>query len=314
MSAGGGQSKSQSESKSYTPEQRQWLGRALEVYGPQIGQGENVFAGQRVADFSPLQFQSLNQAQGYLGSFQPGQGVPLFGQQMAQTGQPLWGETGQALGDILGGRGGAPQLSMEQANETFNRQYVDPAYRNFSMNTSPLIQEQFAGPGFWSSARAGAVGDAAGDLGSQLEAQRAGHLWSTEQTNRQLQEAAANRQLAGVPLGQQYSQTPFQRALTEFGTQLQSYGADVQGQQFNNLTNMQNRLQEMQDMQSIFGMGSAEQQQQQQQINADIQQFAEENRLTSEEDMSILLALLGMNYSSGSSSSSAWNFGAGVQT
>lgn len=259
-----------SQAQSFTPEQKQWLGQALQVYGPQLGRGEDVYGGNRVANFTPMQNLSLQQAQGLLGSFSPDQGMPMFG------------ETGTALGQVLSGQSGAPLLSIDQANETFNQQYANPAYRNFSMNTAPLIREEFAGPGFWSSARGNAVSREAGNLGSQLEAGRAGYLWDTEQTNRQLQEANANRQLAGIPLGMQYGMAPTQQAL-----------AQAQGTA------------------GLFDFGSAEQQQRQNQINANIQKFAEENRLTSEEDMAILLALLGMNYSTSSSSgsNSSWGFG-----
>ena len=270
MSGGKSKGSSSQQQQSYTPEQRKWLGEALSVYGPQLGQGENVFGGQRIAEFSPFQNQSLTQAQGFLDSFSPDQGMPLFG------------ETGGALGNILSGNAGAPLLSLDDANKSFTDQYVNPAYRNFSQNTAPLIREEFAGPGFWGSARAGAVGDAASDLGSQLEAQRAGFLWDTENTNRQLQEAKANRMQAGVNQGMQYGMMPTTQNL-----------ANLQGQQ------------------SLFNFGSAEQQQRQNEIDAEIQTFAEQNRLTSEEDMAILLALLGMNYSSGSgsSSNSGWSFG-----
>ena len=193
------------------------------------------YGGQRIADFSPLQNASLQQAQGFLGSFAPDKGMPLFG------------ETGNALGQLLSGQGGAPLLSMDQANQTFNQQYANPAYRNFRLNTSPLLQEQFSGPGFWSTARANAVGDAAGDLGSQLEAQRAGYLWDTEQTNRALQEAAAGRMQQGVSQGMQYGMMPTQQNL-----------ANLQGTQ------------------GLFDFGSAEQQQQQELTDTEHQQAIRE--------------------------------------
>jgi hypothetical protein len=353
----GNKSSGSSESRSYTPAQSQWLSKALQVYGPQLGAGENVYPGQRIADFSPFQNETINQAQSLLGSFapnqamqnfsgslsplgsySPNQGVSSFGDFLGQAGMPLFGETGNALSQILSGQSGAPLLSMGQANDTFNAQYANPAYRNFSQNTAPLIREEFAGPGFWSSARADAVGRSASDLGSQLEASRAGYLWDTENVNRQIQEAQAGRQLAGIPLGMQYAQEPLNRALAEyqatmagqafnnqtnldnrnqmlqealaqFNTGLQGYQANQQTQQINNQANLANRNQLMQETQNLFGLGSAEQQQRQAMINTEIQRFMEENRLTSEEDMAILLALLGMNYSSGSSSQSGWGFG-----
>lgn len=241
-------------SKTYqgTKTQRSTIDDLLKnVYGPTVGQGQNVYGGQRVADFNQMQQGSLDQAQGFMNSFKPGQGMPLFG------------ETGNTLQDILSGNTGADQLSMGQANDSFNQQYANPAYRNFRQNTSPLLQEQFAGPGFWSSARAGAVGDAAGDLGSQLEAQRAGYLWETEQTNRQLQEAAAARQQAGVSQAMQYGMMPTQQNL-----------ANLQGTQ------------------SLFDFGQQQQMQEQTQINSDMQKFAEENRITDPENMQIIMELL----------------------
>jgi len=263
--ASANKSSSREQSKSYTTAQEKGLASALTAYSPRVGQGENVYSGQRVADFSPFQNQAMTQAQGLLDSFSPDQGMSLYGQ------------TGDTLQNILSGNTGAAQLSMDQANDTFNRQYANPAYRNFQQNTSPLLQEQFAGPGFWSSARAGAVGDAAGDLGSQLEASRAGYLWDTEQKNTALQESAAARQQEGVNQSMQYDMLPTQQAI-----------AQAQGTS------------------ALFELGQQEQQQEQQQINSDIQKFAEENRITSEEDMAILLSLLGMNYSTSSGSSSAW--------
>lgn len=267
---------SSSTSQSYTPKQKKWLTKMLKAYGPTAKSGGDPMAsyqGQRIADFSPLQTSSLAQAQGFLSSFMPDQGMPLYG------------ETGTSLLDMLTGQGGAPLLSVEQANDTFNQQYVNPAYRNFSLNTAPLIREEFAGPGYWSSARANAVGDAAGDLASQLEAQRAGYLWDTEQSNRSLQEAAAARQLSAIPLGMQYGLQPTQQ----------------------NLANLQG-------VQSIFDFGSAEQQQRQAQINSDIQQFLAENRIADPESLQVMLALLGMNYSTSTSSMTSQGGASGSQS
>jgi hypothetical protein len=52
---GGGQTESSSKSTSYTPEQRKGIKQALGVYAPTLGQGMNVFQGQRIADPSQAQ-------------------------------------------------------------------------------------------------------------------------------------------------------------------------------------------------------------------------------------------------------------------
>ena len=60
---------------------------------------------------------------------------------------------------------------------------------------------------------------------------------------------------------------------------------------------------------SLFGFGQAQQQQQQAEINAEIQRFLEENRLTNPEDVAILSNLLGLSFASSKASSSSFNVG-----
>jgi hypothetical protein len=248
----------------------------LKQYGQAMSQGDPMakYEGERVADLSPLQRQSLTQAGGFMDAFSADRGIPLYE------------ETGDALAGILRGEGGAEQLSLDQANQRFNEAYVDPAQYMFSKYTAPTIREEFAGPGYWGTARANAVGSAGADLQSQLEARRSQYLWDTETTNRQLQEAQAGRTQAGVSQGMAYGQGE-----------------------------IQNMLQRMQGNQGLFAFGTAEQQHQQNIINADIEKFMQEQRKMNPEDLTVMLALLGMNYStssmdsegSGSSMSRAWN-------
>ena len=255
MSMKEGSSKERTSSTSYTPEQREGLTQALETYLPSLGQGQPAYGGDRVADWSPFMQSILGNAQNFMGSFMP------------DTGMPLFGETGTALGGILGGTTGAPLLSMEQAARTFGQTRMDPARKQFGEYTAPLIREEYAGPGYWGSARAGEVSRQATDLEDDLRAERSQFLWDTEMTNRALQEARAQRALQGVPLAMQYSQLPTLEA--------------------------QNRLSGLRD---IFSFGQAEQAQRQAEINADIQRFMEANRITNPEDIQIILSLLGMSY------------------
>ena len=139
-----------------------------------------------------------------------------------------------------------------QEQELFEKGIEAPAQRRFTQETVPLLREEFAGPGFFSSARAQETVRAGEDLASSLEAQRQGLRRETEDINRQ-----------GV--------------------------------------------------QSLFNFGAAQQAQQQREIDSEIQQFVEENRLTNPEDVAILTALLGLNFASstGKSSSSSFNVGLG---
>lgn len=49
---------------SYTPEQAKWLGKSLDVYGPQLGKGANVYQGPRVAPTTKSQKDIFDFAEG----------------------------------------------------------------------------------------------------------------------------------------------------------------------------------------------------------------------------------------------------------
>lgn len=263
MSFGTSSGSSQQQSQSFTPEQGQWLANVLSVYGPTVGQGQTSYTGDRVAGFTTGQTSALSQAQGYLDSFKPGTSMPLFS------------ETGSAINDILQGRTGGTEKSLSEANQTFNDIYSTPAWYDFEKNVAPTAREEFAGPGYWGSARANAVTDKAADLQTALNSQRYQYLSDTEAANRALQEAKATRAASTIPVAMAYGMQPTEQAL-----------AGLQGTQ------------------SVFNTASTEQALQQQQIQADIQQFLEQNRLTDPEAMSIMMGLLGLNYSTGTGLSS----------
>ena len=244
-----------------TGSQTDALNKALDIYGPTLGQGQQSFPGDRVAPMTETQTQASD-VQGFLDKFSPYRDMPMFG------------ETGTALQGLLSGKTGASPISQQQTDEYFKGAIEDPRRRAFAENDLPAINEAFAGPGYWSGARAGEVTDKTRDLSDFLGTQRSQLNWDVGQANRGIEEAKAGRALSAIGPGLQYGQAPTQ----------------------NDLANLQDRA-------GVFDLAGAPQRQQQAEINSAIQKFAEENRLTDPEDLQILMALLGMNFSSGSGSS-----------
>jgi hypothetical protein len=208
-----GQDKSEGkqQSSSFTPEQNTWLTKALQTYGPQLGQGQQQYQGPRVADFSPQQA-ALTNVQGYQDTFNANRAMPLFG------------ETGTAIADAMSGKTGAQPLSMEQAGQTFQDTRVNPAMEQFSRYTAPSIQEAYAGPGFWNAARGQQVAQGATDVAKNLDVQRSSFLWDTENANRQIQQQNADRQLQATNQGMAYGQLPTQEATSRLQGQQQALG------------------------------------------------------------------------------------------
>jgi len=155
-----------------------------------------------------------------------GQGQPSYSGQRVAGFSPLQQEVFQQAGTNM-------FMTPEQTEDYYKKTIHDPAIKQFGDEVAPAIREEYAGPGYWSSARANAVADARADLDTALSSQRADLMWNTKQSNNAL-----------LPV--------------------------------------------------IYSFGEAQQQQQQQQINAMMQQFVEENRLTNPEDMEILLSLFGI--------------------
>lgn len=266
----GGSSKSSSSSRSYLPEQASWLKSVLGTYGGQVGQGQQSYEGVRVA---PL----TTQQQGLLGS------VGDWSKYLTPTTtSPLYAQTGATLSNLLSGEMGAEPYTQPALDELFQAAYAAPARKTWSEYTKPEIQESFSGPGYWSTARMNAVSKGAQDLADTLTSQRAQLGLQAEQTNKQLQEAAAGRALAAIPLTSEYLTQPQSQALS-----------GIQGTQ------------------ALYGLASKEQAQNQAQIASDMQRWAESQNITDPEVLSTVLSLLGMNYSSSRGSSSSWN--AGIQ-
>jgi len=263
---GGGRQSSSSQSQNKTYAQMRWLSQALSQYGPSLGQGENIFPGSTVAPFSEGQQSTLNNI-GNLGDVFSGLGT-----------SDLFNTTQGALSGLLTGEMGAQPISQDQASEYFNTAVRDPAYYNFREGIAPLIEEQYAGPGYFGGNRAHAVTKAGTEMANWLGQQRAELGWNVEQNNRQAQEAQANRALGAVQPALAFEQLP---------------GAIAQ--------------QGLQGLGGVFEFQQAEQQQRQSELNAEIERFAAENRITNEEDLAILMSLLGMNFGTSSGSSSGWN-------
>jgi hypothetical protein len=189
MSVGGGQTKSESQSQAKTPEQTYWLGQALQQYGPQLGTGENVYPGQTVAGMTPWQESLLQTGMGY---------GDMFG---AQRQIPLSGETGTALQGLLEGRTGATNITPQMTQDYFKRVFEDPSRKAWAEDIRPAISESYAGPGYWSSARAGAQAEGAQDLSDWLGTQKGQLEWDVMGANRATEEAKAQRALQSIGLG-----------------------------------------------------------------------------------------------------------------
>jgi hypothetical protein len=245
--------------KTYTSGQKKVLGKALEVYGPTLGQGEKIYQGERVAPLTETQTQ-LADVQGFIDKFAPYRDIPLFG------------ETGTALTNIMSGEMGAKPITAEDTESYFQGKIATPAYKMYKEDVLPAVKEAYAGPGYWGSARAKAQTESAQDLADWLGEQRSGLEWDVAESNRQIEEAKAGRALSAIQPAITYGGVPTAEA--------------------------QQRLAGRAGALELAGVPQA---QQQTEINAAIQKFAEENRITSEEDMAILMNLLGLSYSKASS-------------
>jgi hypothetical protein len=274
-------SSSQSTSTSYIPIQKEWLTKALELYGPQLGKNENIYPGDTVTPFTSLQQSLVGDAQNFLGAFTNPKSV----------GTPLFNETGQALSGILSGQTGAEKLTPEQVSKYFTETIQNPATKYLKETVLPLTDEGYAGGNFFSTARGKARDKMVQDTSDTLNQQRSQLEFDVLQQNQALDEAKAGRTLSAIPQAMQYGQMPAQETLNN----LQIVASQIQG------------------MKELFGFGSAEQTQQQIELQADIAKFAERNQLTDPANLEIILKLLGMNYSSSYETKEEWSAGMGRQ-
>lgn len=253
MSSDKGGSTKTTTTSPYSPEQKKWIGKGLELYGPTLGQGANVYPGARVAPFTPTQ-------QGVFGQ------LPGFAEQFGDlSGNPLQKQLEATSGSLLAGELGAQPITPEQESAYFGRAVRDPRQREFGRTEAPLIREEFAGPGYWGSARAGEVAEAQGDVNAWLGAQRAQLGFDVLGRNQQIEESQANRALAAISPSLGVGRAPLE----------QTKGA-------------------LAGLETTMGMAGMEQQQQQSEIQSEIQKWAEQQAITDPANLQVLLAFLGM--------------------
>lgn len=254
-------SSSRQQAQAFLPIQETALTQTLQAFIDQgrIATGQPQFTGERIAPLTTGQQAAISGVDPFLDVF------------AAQREIPFLGETGGALQGILKGELGADIITPERAQEVFQATRVTPRLRQFERFDKPLIEEQFAGPGFQSTARASAVTRGAEELGRDIASEREQFLFGTEQANRALQEARAGRTLSAIPLGAELATLPEQVATAR----LAGRGG-------------------------VFDFLTTQQQQQQREIAAEREVFQEAQRFMDPEDFANLVALLGLQFSQSS--------------
>ncbi len=284
-------SKSTTDTK--TKKQRTGVDELLDLYLPRAGQGADIFPSDRVTPFSQLQERAVGGAANF---------ADLFSQPQT-AGMPLFGETKEALSGALAGTTGAQPFTAADTSDFFERAVRQPTMKGFREDVIPGIQESFAGPGFFGSARSQELSKATQDVNFQLGSARAALEFDVLGRNQQLREAAAGRAITAIPQAQAFSRLPAQNIQDNLGIAAQQLGG----------------------LQSVFNFGAAEQTQAQSELQDAIIRFAEENQLTDPEDLAIIMGLLGLNFTQRTStgagvggignqflSSFATSFGAGL--
>jgi len=247
----------QTQTSPYVAGETEWKRKALDVYGPTLGQGQVSFAGERIAPLTPTQTQATD-VQGFLEQFAPYRDMPMFG------------EGQEALSGILAGRTGAAPITPEATEQYITGAIADPRRKAFERFERPAIREEFAGPGFWGSARAKAVGERSQEMEDWIGEMGAQTRWDVEQANRQIEEAKAGRSLAAIEPARMYAGEPTREATARLAGRA-----------------------------GVFGLSAEQQQQQQREINVAMNIFREELRETDPENLEILMALLNMQPTGG---------------
>lgn len=84
-----------------------------------------------------------------------------------------------------------PLVSSRMTEDLYQQGIRAPAMREWEQFTKPEIQESYAGPGYWGSARAEGVAQGAENLATNLAGQRAQLAYADEQQRRAVMEKAA---------------------------------------------------------------------------------------------------------------------------
>jgi len=156
----------------------------MKALGPylrgQIGKGVQPYTGQVVAGMTPEETATLQRMRGAVGG---------------QT--PLAPELTSAYQTLLSGK---PAFEIDpQRTEDLYQSIAGPAYREFKERTMPLINEAYAGPGFWSESRSRAIGREAGNLQEAMLGKRAELYYADELARRGELSAARNRMMQAAP-------------------------------------------------------------------------------------------------------------------
>lgn len=281
MSGGSSSSSSESKSQNKTDVQRANIDKLVSMYGGLMGENEKVYQGQRVAPLTGIQQSAITGA----GNFSDYLSTPQ------QAGTPLFAETGQAAKNLLSGDIGASKFTDKDISSYFQGKYYQPAMTSLKQDINPMIDEAYAGPGFFGSGRSQARVQASQDVNDRLAQQWADLNWNALQQNQGIDEAKAGRSLSTLDPAMRFGQVPAQ---------------EIQN-------NLQIASQQLGGLGQIFGFGQQQQTQAQAELEAEITKFAEENQLTSPDDLAIMLTLLGMtfSYSGSESKSSSWQGGIG---
>jgi len=274
---GGGGSTQESVSESKTAAQKSAIDMALgnvpsgfEGYASYLGKGVNVYPDTRVAELTPTQSDIFSQLPGV---------AATFGNLMTSD---LQGPLDTAARGLLSGEYGAQPITPEQEAAYFKNTIENPRMKTFTETELPGVKEAFAGPGYWSGARATETAKAYRDVGDWLGTQKAQTSWDTALRNQQIKEDQANRILNSINPSLAVSAMPLQQATGALG-----------------------------GLSQTLGLGGIEQQQVQNEINAKMQKFFEENQITDPEIMAIFTSLIGtpVNYATSEGSSQVAGLG-----
>lgn len=105
---------------------------------------------------------------------------------------------GQAMLNVLSGRP-SYEINPNTTEQYYQDVIKNPAMREFNDNTLTNIQNQYAGPSYWSSGRAKAQDQATDNLSNTLTTERAKLYYADEEARRKALESAAGREATLAP-------------------------------------------------------------------------------------------------------------------
>lgn len=272
MSFGASESQGQSQQETRTAGQGAELQKLLDIFG-------GGAAGPRAPEIPPISgvepltttqkdiFSSVGDFATDLKPLRDNSQIPLFDEATGTTRR------------LLSGNMGAQSITPEQTQDFFNRAIAEPARFSFTDVQQPLIREEFAGPGFSSSARAQEVSRQGQDLERGLGEARAGLEFEVLKQNQAIEQQKAANALSALPAAMGLASLP------------------------ENI-----RTQRLNDTMNILNAATFEQLQNQAVRDEEIERFALARDLVDPRDLSILLSLLDMNFGAASSKSSSSSF------